>query len=161
MQDTPWRPRPGAWVRVAPLGLVGEVGAEHADGWEIVTDGLRVICPAAELSPVTPPDPVIPVAPRVRVHWRSAAAVQLDLHGLTVDAARPVAETFLNRAFLDGAGLVRLVHGKGSGALQRWLDEYLGEHPLVAAFRRGWYGEGDTGVTIVTLQPRKGQHETH
>ena len=63
---------------------------------------------------------------------------------------------FLNRAFLDGAGLVRLVHGKGGGVLQRWLDDYLTGHPLVAAFRRGWYGEGDTGVTIVTLHSRKG-----
>lgn len=143
----------GARVLIVPLRLTGTVTAARADGYEVTAGELRVHCAAADLAPAPPAaDPVT----EVRVHWQAAAATQLELHGLTTAEAAVAVEAFLNRSFLAGAGLLRIVHGKGSGALQRWLDDYLAQHPLVAAFRRGWYGEGDNGVTVVTLQPRKG-----
>lgn len=148
------RPAVGARVLIVPLGLTGLVTAVRADGYEVTADELRVQCAAADVVPAPArPDPAL----EVRVHWQAATpATQLELHGLTTREAAAAVEAFLNRSFLDGAGLLRIVHGKGSGALSRWLDEYLAGHPLVAAFRRGWYGEGDNGVTVVTLQPRKG-----
>lgn len=146
--------RVGASVLIVPLALAGSVASAQGGEYAVAVGDLRVICAAADLAPA--PAAATGSEPAVQVRWHAAAATGLDLHGLTMDEAAPVVDAFLNRSFLGGAGLIRLVHGKGSGVLQRWLDVYLAEHPLVAAFRRGWYGEGDTGVTVVTMQPRKG-----
>lgn len=144
----------GARVRVVPLGLDGVLAAAPAaDGTCTVLSGdLRVPCAAADLQVLGPA--VAGVTAAVQVHAAPAAATQLDLHGLTGDEAAAAADRFLNRAFCAGVPLVRLVHGKGSGALRQALHGVLDNHPLVAAFRHGWYGEGDSGVTVVTLQPR-------
>ena len=47
---------------------------------------------------------------------------------------------------------VSIIHGKGTGALRAAVHEKLKKHPLVSDFRLGLYGEGETGVTIVTLK---------
>ncbi len=144
----------GTRVRVAPLGLDGVLAAAPAsDGICTVLSGeLRVQCAVADLLMLGPAAAGVVAA--VQVHATPAAATQLDLHGLTGDEAAAAADRFLNRAFCAGVPLVRLVHGKGGGALRQALHALLDGHPLVAAFRHGWYGEGDSGVTVVTLQPR-------
>ncbi|MCH8987816.1 MAG: Smr/MutS family protein, partial [Chloroflexi bacterium] len=54
-------------------------------------------------------------------------------------------------AVLDGAGTVRIIHGKGTGALRRAIREYLGGHPLVMSAQDG-EGPGGDGVTVAELQ---------
>jgi DNA mismatch repair protein MutS2 len=77
---------------------------------------------------------------------------QLHLIGLRVDDALTRLEPFLNHASLDAVGEVRIVHGKGTGALKRAIREYLGGHPLVESFRDGEPFEGGSGVTVVRIK---------
>ncbi|MEG2676162.1 MAG: Smr/MutS family protein, partial [Clostridia bacterium] len=59
---------------------------------------------------------------------------------------------YLSDAYLQGYSEVRIVHGKGSGVLRKGLHEYFAKNKNIKSFRIGQYGEGDSGVTIVTLK---------
>jgi DNA mismatch repair protein MutS2 len=87
----------------------------------------------------------------VSVPARDGASRELHLLGWTTDEARPAVEKFLDDAVLAGFDSVRIVHGKGTGALRRAVEELLRGHPLVARFRPGGPGEGGTGATVVDL----------
>jgi DNA mismatch repair protein MutS2 len=79
---------------------------------------------------------------------------ELRLRRLTVDEALFRLDQYLNDAFMAGLPCVRIIHGKGTGTLRRAVHDVLANHPLVASFRLGDYGEGDYGVTIVELANR-------
>ncbi len=76
---------------------------------------------------------------------------EMDLRGLRVDEAVARVDTALNDAALDGASLLRIIHGKGTGALRRAIREYLSDHPLVSAASDG-EGSGGEGVTVAQLR---------
>jgi len=76
---------------------------------------------------------------------------ELDLHALTVDEALPLIHGYLNDACLAGLKEVRIVHGKGTGALRQVVMRELKGHPLVKSYRTGSRYEGSTGATIVEL----------
>jgi DNA mismatch repair protein MutS2 len=76
---------------------------------------------------------------------------ELDLHALTVDEALPLIHAYLNDACLAGLKDVRIVHGKGTGALRQVVMRELKNHPLVKSFRTGSRYEGSTGATVVQL----------
>lgn len=76
---------------------------------------------------------------------------EINLIGNTVDEATQTLEKYLDDAYLAGVGQVRVVHGKGSGALRNGVHKYLKSNPHVKSYRLGLYGEGDSGVTIVEL----------
>jgi DNA mismatch repair protein MutS2 len=78
--------------------------------------------------------------------------LELKIIGLRVDEALPEMEKFLNRVSLDGGGEVRIIHGKGTGALMRSVREYLDGHPLVSGYRKGAPFEGGDGATVVTVR---------
>ena len=82
----------------------------------------------------------------------SSVSSTLDLRGLTVEDAYIETDRFIDNALLAGLKEVTLLHGKGTGALRTALHEYLKKHPHCEKFRLGQYGEGDAGVTIVTLK---------
>ena len=82
---------------------------------------------------------------------RKGTSSELDLRGLRVDEALGRVEVALNDAVLDGAGSVRIIHGKGTGALRRAIREYLGGHPLVMSAQDG-EGPGGDGVTVAELE---------
>ena len=77
---------------------------------------------------------------------------EINLLGMTVDEATNTLEKYLDDAYLSGLKQVRVVHGKGSGALRKGVQSYLRTNPHVSSFRLGMYGEGDSGVTIVELK---------
>ncbi|AJE04250.1 endonuclease MutS2 [Geobacter pickeringii] len=79
-------------------------------------------------------------------------ARELKLIGLRVDDALGRLEPFLNHASLEGYREVRIVHGKGTGALMRAVREYLDGHPLVLEFRPGEPFEGGEGATVVMMR---------
>jgi DNA mismatch repair protein MutS2 len=83
---------------------------------------------------------------------REETPLQLHLIGLRVEDALTKLEPFLNHASLDGIGEVRIVHGKGTGALMRGVRDYLAGHPLVASFRDGEPFEGGAGATVVKIR---------
>lgn len=76
---------------------------------------------------------------------------EVNLHRLTVDEALFELDKYLNDAFMAGLSRVRVVHGKGTGALRQAVGEQLAGHPLVKSYRLAAYGEGEEGVTIVEL----------
>ena len=81
-----------------------------------------------------------------------SAATELDLRGCTVDEAVSLIDGFLSGAMLSGFETVTLIHGKGTGALRKGVQEYLRKCAHVKAYRLGVYGEGEDGVTVVTLK---------
>ena len=76
---------------------------------------------------------------------------ELDLHGMTVDDARPKIDEFLNAAFRAGLYTVRIVHGKGAGVLLRAVGSYLSRHPLVKSYGFADRHHGGVGATQVQL----------
>ena len=77
---------------------------------------------------------------------------ELNLIGMTTDEARPVLEKYLDDAYLAHMDQVRIVHGRGTGALKNMVHERLKKIKYVDSFRLGVFGEGDTGVTIVKFK---------
>ncbi len=83
-----------------------------------------------------------------------AAGLELDLRGMTLDEAMLETDKYLDDAFLSGLTEVSIIHGKGTGTLRSGIQGFLKSHGHVEEFRLGRYGEGDAGVTIVTLKTR-------
>ena len=78
--------------------------------------------------------------------------LELDIRGMLVDEALVIVDRYLDDAFLTGLSEVNIIHGKGTGALRTGVQDYLKRHSRVKSFRIGNYGEGDAGVTVVTLK---------
>ncbi len=77
---------------------------------------------------------------------------EINLLGQTVDEAIYNTDLFIDAATINGLNEIRIVHGRGTGALQNAIQSHLKTHPNVLSFRYGKYGEGEKGVTIVTLK---------
>jgi len=82
---------------------------------------------------------------------RPEVSTQLDMRGWRVEDALEELETYLNDAVLSGMSSVRIVHGKGTGALRAAVRQQLARHPLVKSFASASPQEGGDGVTIVKL----------
>jgi DNA mismatch repair protein MutS2 len=88
---------------------------------------------------------------RITTPGKSAVAGEMNIIGRTTDEARDLLEKYLDDAFLAGLTSVRIIHGKGTGALRRAVEEVLSAHPLVAEHRPGSPSEGGGGATVATL----------
>ncbi len=77
---------------------------------------------------------------------------ELDLRGYLVDDAVLEIDAFIDDCIRTGRTEFNIIHGKGTGALRAGVQSYLKTHPRVKSFRIGAYGEGDAGVTVVTLK---------
>ena len=77
---------------------------------------------------------------------------EIDLRGMNGDEAWNKVDKYIDEAIVSGFHTVRLIHGKGTGALKNALWQYLKGDRRIASFRIGQYGEGDGGVTIVELR---------
>ena len=77
---------------------------------------------------------------------------ELDVRGMALDEALPEVQKFLDDAVLSSLGEVSIIHGNGMGILRAGIQDCLRRHPSVSSFRLGRYGEGETGVTIVSLK---------
>jgi DNA mismatch repair protein MutS2 len=82
----------------------------------------------------------------------TAPETQLDLRGRRVEEVLPDVDRYLNDAYLAGMPFVRLLHGKGTGALRQAIREELSRHPLVKSFASAEAREGGDGVTVVNLK---------
>ncbi len=81
-----------------------------------------------------------------------AASTRLDLRGMTVDDCLIELDRFIDQGLRTGLNEFTIVHGKGTGALRTAVTRYLKASPYVKTSRLGLYGEGEDGVTIVTLK---------
>ena len=77
---------------------------------------------------------------------------EINLLGLTVDEAIPLIDKYLDNCYMAKLSPVRIVHGKGTGALRNGIHHYLKTNKLIDSFRLGTFGEGEMGVTIVNLK---------
>src|SRR5579859_954438 len=77
--------------------------------------------------------------------------LQLDLRGWRVDDSLAAVDKYLNDAYLAGMPFVRILHGKGTGALRQAVREQLAHHPLVRSFEPAPANEGGEGITIVNI----------
>ena len=80
------------------------------------------------------------------------AQSEIDIRGMTGDEAALELDRFIDSSVLGGLGTVWIIHGKGTGALKKAVHAYLRTNPSVKEFRFGVYGEGEDGVTVVTLK---------
>ena len=82
----------------------------------------------------------------------TAASRELDIRGMETLEAESVMETFLSSAVMGHLETVTIIHGKGTGALRKAVHDILRRNKNVKSFRLGVYGEGENGVTVVTLK---------
>ena len=167
IKRTPWHERLKSGDRVYVMGISQPVevitppgrasGSGQAQRVEVLLGTMRARIPVYQLQSLAEGHPA---AARHGVHLARAESrpsaprrpdPEMDLRGLRVDEAVARVDTALNDAALDGVSLVRIIHGKGTGALRRAIREYLSDHPLVDAATDG-EGPGGDGVTVAHLR---------
>lgn len=80
---------------------------------------------------------------------------EIDLHGLFADEARDALERAIADAIAAGHDRLRIVHGKGTGALRREVREFLKAHPKVRTFQYASPFDGGEGATVASLEVRE------
>ena len=149
--------KPGDRVRIVHLGTEATVlAAPDARGEVQLQAGvmkLKVHLTQLQAAPQEKSAPQKKGGVRSNVNIATRAVRQeLDIRGMAVDEALPEVDKFLDDAMLSGLGEVSIIHGKGTGVLRAGVQEALRRNPRVKSFRLGVYGEGETGVTVVTLK---------
>jgi DNA mismatch repair protein MutS2 len=157
---------PGDHVHIAHLGLEGRILAVQGDTVTVQAGAVTVRVPRQGVRVITGsgrptltsmhsreagPRPAASGGGRVSVPGKGSVAGELHLIGKTTDEARDLLEEYLDDAFLAGLTSVRIIHGKGTGALRRAVEELLSSHPLVTEHRPGAAAEGGTGATVAVL----------
>ena len=145
----------GDAVRVLSVGREATVlKPPDARGEVLVQAGaMRMSVKLADLRSVQKkPERPRPAAVRRTLAEPERSFLSLDLRGRMVDEATVEIDRFIDDAELAGVKEITLIHGKGTGALRAGVQAYLRTHPQVKSFRIGAYGEGDAGVTVVTLR---------
>ena len=147
----------GMAVAAEHLGLKGELVSITGDYATVRAGTVTVRVPVGALRRVEsaataqrngrPPGAPAPEAASAR-----PIARELLLLGKTTDEARDLVEQYLDDAFMTGLANVRLVHGKGTGALRKAVRGLLSDHPLVESFRDGEPSEGGAGATVAVLK---------
>lgn len=89
---------------------------------------------------------------KIRMSKTSTISPEINLIGKTVDEALSTMDKYLDDAYLAHLSQVRVVHGKGTGALRQAVHKHLKKLKIVKSFRLGEFGEGDAGVTIVEFK---------
>ena len=88
----------------------------------------------------------------VRSNAERKVTTEVDLRGETVEEALMDLDIFIDNAVMSGIHQINIIHGKGTGALRKAVQQRLKNHPSVRTYRLGVYGEGESGVTIAELK---------
>ena len=150
----------GDGVKVLSMNLKGTVSTlPDSRGYLFVQMGImRSKVHISDLA-ILQDDPVI-TAPhmqrtqtgKIKMSKSASVGVEINLLGKTVDEAVAELDKYLDDAYLAHLPSVRIVHGKGTGALRKGIHQYLRRQKHVKSFRLGEFGEGDAGVTIVEFK---------
>lgn len=89
---------------------------------------------------------------KIKMSKSASVSTEINLLGKTVDEALAELDKYLDDAYISHMPSVRVVHGKGTGALRKAVHNYLRKQKHVESYRLGEFGEGDAGVTIVTFK---------
>ena len=151
--------RIGDSVKVLSLNLKGTVSTlPDAKGNLFVQMGiLRSQVNVKDLEKLPDEEPLSPVLKRtgtgkLKMSKSASVSTEINLLGKTVDEALNELDKYLDDAYLAHLPSVRVVHGKGTGALRKAVHNYLRRQKHVDSYRLGEFGEGDAGVTIVTFK---------
>jgi len=119
---------------------------------EVAAGALRLRVPLAELRPASMPGAELARSTRPAVMGSATdVPLQLDLRGARAEEALAVLDRYLNDAAVAGYERVRIVHGKGTGALRAAVRSALAQHPLAREVATAGRSEGGDGATIVSL----------
>lgn len=151
--------RLGESVKVLSMNLKGTVSS-HPDSKGHLFVQMGIIRSKVHISDLELADePVINTpalqrtgAGKIRMSKSAAISTEINLLGKTVDEAVAELDKYLDDAYIAHLKTVRIVHGKGTGALRKGVHNYLRRQKHVASFRLGEFGEGDAGVTIVDFK---------
>ena len=89
---------------------------------------------------------------KIKMSKSALVSTEINLIGMTVDEALGHLDKYLDDAYLAHVPSVRIVHGKGTGALRNAVQQHLRRSKYVKSFRLGSLGEGDAGVTIAEFK---------
>jgi DNA mismatch repair protein MutS2 len=147
----------GMTVVAAHLGLRGELVSVAGETASVQAGAVTVRVPLGALRRAAESPTPAPASRRAsggapNTPAPRATAQELMLIGRTTDEARDLVEKYLDDAFMAGLANVRLVHGKGTGALRKAVRSVLSDHPLVESFRDGAPAEGGNGATVAEIK---------
>lgn len=149
----------GDSVKVLSLGVTGHVvGLPNAKGDMYVQMGILrsqvKITDVEKIDEPTVSGPTLNKSNKGKIKMSKSISVspEVNLIGMTTDEAVAVLDKYLDDAYLAHLATVRVVHGRGTGALRAAVHAHLKRQKYVKDFRLGVYGEGDTGVTIVEFK---------
>ena len=146
--------RPGDTVEIVHLGTKGTVLSPADRNGEVQIQA-GIIKMKAHISQLRLVEPDKPKQSRVmnRVSAaKPAVPMEVDVRGMTLDEAIAAVDIYLADATLAGLNEVSIIHGKGTGVLRAGIQRHLRTHMNVKKYRDGMYGEGEQGVTVVTLK---------
>ena len=153
----PTRPaRAGDTVELVKMGTQATVLSVNKDGSLQLQAGILKISAKQEEVRVVEGESVKSaqkVVARAERKLRTVgASPEVDLRGMMTDEAIGALDLFLDNAVLGRLGEVRIIHGKGTGAVRKAVREHLKRSRYVKSFRPGRYGEGEDGVTVAELR---------
>jgi DNA mismatch repair protein MutS2 len=144
----------GSEVELVQMGKNGVVLELNDTQAHVQSGTIKVWIDQDKLRPVSSPAKKSKAFTTIGALGREKAeqvSTELDLRGLLVEEALLKVDKYLDEAFLAGIPAVRLIHGKGTGALRAAIGEHLKTQPHVKSFRWGQDGEGGIGVTVAEL----------
>lgn len=143
---------PGQTVHIASLDKNGTVIGKAKNGEVPVQVGIiKLNVKLTDLREVQE-QKTASAGSKVEYSAGNTVGLELDIRGMMVDDAKPVVDRYLDDCKRQSLSEVSIIHGKGTGALRAGIQAYLKHHPRVKSFRNGNYGEGDFGVTVVTIK---------
>lgn len=155
----PQKLKKGDLVKILSMGLKGTVNTlPDAKGNLFVLCGImRTEANVKDLAYAEEEGALTPSSKRsgagsLKMSKSLSVSTEINLLGKTTDEALAELDKYLDDAYLAHLPSVRIVHGKGTGALRNAVQNYLKRQKYVKEFRLGEYGEGDAGVTIVTFK---------
>lgn len=149
----------GESVKVLSMNLTGTI-ASKPDSRGNVTVQMGILRSQVNISDLEIIEDSSPYTPKklnrtskgkIKMGKSLTVSPEINLLGKTVDEAVMELDKYLDDAMLSHLNTVRVVHGKGTGALRKGIHEYLRRQKHVKSYRLGEFGEGDAGVTIVEL----------
>lgn len=118
---------------------------------KVTEDKLRLIDGDVKFTRRDEPKPKVSEG-RVKKSLNTSFKPEVDVRGMIGDDAWFVVDKYLDDAILSAVNTVRIIHGKGTGALRAALWRYFKSDKRIKSFRHGEYGEGDAGVTVIELK---------
>ena len=149
----PKQVRPGETVRILSLDQKATVlsPADAKGDVQVQAGIMKLTVKLKDLRLIQDTAPTKGVG-KVQLDTQRQGGLELDVRGKLVDEAILEVDRYIDNCLMSGLDQVSIIHGKGTGALRAGIQDYLKRDKRVRSYRMGAYGEGDAGVTVVTLK---------